>query len=400
MTMTKHVAIVLKKSRYTMAFYSADGQLQSLTEGSLPRGLGAEKKAEFLRKLVKAKKDVAIESVTLVPGADEMQEFFVTMAVDPTDDFMQMVRQKVSQLKGSGTPFYKMIYEKAQNRVDYLLSIVLLDPLFFKGIQRSWIKKGDFRWLMIPPDYAQLSELLKHQLPQKSNTLWILFSHDHTLLINMDEKEVKTIKTLSFGRDPLAAALRDAFYSENQIKQLLTLELNFLTYHEIDRAVAFKMKIDHFLEDIRHQIHILRDNMNVAVSQVGLLSGEFRVHQIEPWLEKMLEVPIYQIETCEGLEKIPEDDRFLFQAIRSEMEGRYLPVSEFPQTQKKRGLIFKEESLLGLSMMGVLLVVWLMNWGLSVWVDRVAHAAERSRARLFCAKQAYQETTSLPRKRP
>lgn len=399
--MINHLAIILKKNKYFLALYSADGLLASVMEGSMPTGLGAWRKAKFLRKRIGDLKEVKIESVTLIPGSDEVKEYFINMSVEPTDDFMQMMGQKVSQLDGSGVAFYKMIYEKPQNRVDYLLSVVLLDPMFYKGIQRFWIKKVDFRWLMIPRDYACLYELISLQYSMKAKTLWMLFDRDHTLLIHMDEKEVKMIKKLSFGKELLAKTLQDAHFSENQIKQILTFELNFLTYHEMDRAIAFRMMIDHFLEDVRHQIHVLRDNMNVSISQIGLLSDVFSAHKIEAWLENMLKIPACKVEAMRSFDKVAQDDRFLFQAVRSEMEGRYLPVSDLhQQVRGNMHLIVREESIVGLGILGIALMVWLTNLALSIWLDHETQAAERARARVFNAKQVYQEKVGLQRKQP
>ncbi|MDD5457731.1 MAG: hypothetical protein PHV30_11980 [Candidatus Margulisbacteria bacterium] len=219
------------------------------------------------------------------------------MSLNPTDDFLTGVKDRVKQVYkdaiSNSELFYKIVHEKVDKKVDYLLSIMLVEQALFKAFNKVFgLKKNSILIQWLPPDYCLLKTLQwlsKEELTQK---LLIFIRDTYTELIFYLDKQIFYVKRINFSKDLIRQVLKENHYSDNQVKNVLELELDFNRREELDIVLSLKIIVDHFLTDIKNGMQLFNNMAGKTITEIVIVSTELKKNHIDELIAGDLQLPV------------------------------------------------------------------------------------------------------------
>ncbi len=212
----------------------------------------------------------------VIQGDQDRQERYDQWSQDPTDDFLANLNLRIDNDHGF-THYYKLITERPQKKVDYVVGAFRVANNIERMIELSLPRSSRIRW--VPLGY-----LATKAKGIEQNPLIILISSNQTVALCMEGGEVRDIRVFQFCVDRCLDQLRLDHFSDNQARQLLEIDFSFMTYSQQERLLSLKIEVDQFIEDLKR---LFLTRINTSKQPVWIAADAFSHHDVVPAIQAL-----------------------------------------------------------------------------------------------------------------
>lgn len=264
--MKEHLVVHLKDELVTLICLDNDNTITKAQETSLAH-LNSD-----IKKLSKSLKK-NIDRLIIVPETSSTKTTFLNISIGPTDSFNDCLLNKLSSLNlinNNSLIKYKIISEINEDKINYLLSVMVIPVPFYQNISKHFKQIAPERSIhWIPADYCLLLSFL-NEPSIKMDSLIIHITEDQTNIIIKNNTQKILVTSFPFSINKIKKSLSQDGLSENQIQNKLSLGFSF------KENIGFNTKklLNDFLSDIQKDIFFILTKVNIKiVSSIIIAEG-------------------------------------------------------------------------------------------------------------------------------
>jgi len=284
-------------------------------------------------------KRYAISRIYIIPDTDYSFEKYLTLSINPTDDFLLSVKKKIQQVfadtYNKKSIYYKIEREKADKNVEYLLSVITIDPLFQKSVEKSLSLSRQIRVQWMPYYYSLNKVNYPHPDPEM-DSLIIHVAKNYTDLIIVADSQIQFVKRVTFSLPMIEAVLTKDHFSQNQVRNAIDIDLDFNSYDSFQRGISFKMLVDNFLKDINRVIQVYQSTFSRNIDEIVIKTDNFQKNNLAELLAKQTGIQsryhknnteINPVSENQIAQLAPSDIELLIGVIHADKRGDlFLPI--------------------------------------------------------------------------
>lgn len=248
-----------------------------------------------VRKYIKScTQKYSISKIYIIPDDTYSYEKYLTLSINPTDDFILSVKNKIKQslpkTYNKKSIYYKIETERAEENIEYILSIITVDPVFQKIVEKNLSIAKHIRVQWMPYYYTLNKGNMSETMPGK-DLLTIQIAKKYTDLIISSPMHIQFVKRLTFSVPLIEEELSKDHFSQNQVRAVLDIDLDFNNYNNLPRGISFKILVDNFLKDIKRTIQTYQTTFNRSISQLIINADVFRRNNLAELIEREIQIP-------------------------------------------------------------------------------------------------------------